>query len=198
MRYRKISVFFKEYPTRLNRVLLVREDVDLFTLGVVILVSMRAMFTHYFMFKNKKLDFIPEGFYHYFNPQKEDYMTNYHLLDLGNDFTLIYDTGEYYEFSVSVESQPTDIQSRKLCFFVSGKGAGIVEDDITTLTAYFAGEINGEKDDDDHETGRYMPWNIKLKKYKDYDNPLRKKTMERLLTVELAFVLNELEKNKVF
>lgn len=197
MRYRTLRVTYKDFPKRLNRTLVVREDLDLFTLGLVILHALQATFEHYFYFKSKTQTFLPENFTE-LSGENPVFMTNYHLLDLGESFTLIYDTGDWYEFKITVAKKPEIIRSRKYGFVRKGAGAGIFEDNRYNLDRYFSDEISGETHKNDDENAVYMPWNIPLASYGEYDLPLDIEMINEDFQDQIDYLLFILEENDYF
>lgn len=197
MRYRTIKVSFKDYPKRLKRTLTVREDVDLFTLGLIILDSLKAMFHHYFYFKTKDQIFLPENFENLWN-EKSVFMTNYHLLDLGEKCTLVYDTGDWYEFEIKIAKEAKEIRSRRFAFIEKAVGAGIFEDNIRNLHQYFDGEISGDTKKDNRKKEIFMPWNLQIESYADYDLAPNLELMNEELQDEIEYLLYILEEQNYF
>ena len=58
MKYKKIRVKSMDAPKRFYRVLYVREDLNLFQLGVTILSAFDCQFCHMFMFFDKKNTYV--------------------------------------------------------------------------------------------------------------------------------------------
>ncbi len=201
MRYKKITVTFNEEPTRLNRTLLVREDLDLFTLGVCILTTLKATYEHFFLFKDNVYIYNPEAFDDvcFVN---DVFMTNYHFNDLqldeNNSFTLIYDTGDGWEFNVKVDKKIEEIQSRKLVFLLSGKGQGIFEDNISSLYDYLDGKVPPETTNEMEDQGIYLPWNLSLKCFKDFDKKINVNKINKTLNEDVIADLLSLEENYYF
>lgn len=199
MRYRELKVEFEANKERLYRILYVREDLDLYTLGVAILVSLGATFEHAFYFEDRNRHFDPEIFEDLFND--DEYMTDYHLKDLKLDsdgtFKLIYDSGDYWCFVVTVSDKPTIIQSRKYAILKDAKGQGIWEDRITSLYNYLEGKISKTAQEDESE-GLYLPWNFNNKTFGDFDKKINIDKVNKKLNDEIYFALKELEKNGCF
>lgn len=197
MIYRKITVRFKDEPKRFYRQMYIRQDLDLFTLGVAILTALGATFEHYFMYIAGRKRYLPENFEEY-DIEEEVFMSNFFLLDLPQKFLLEYDTGDGWDFEVSVSPTPYVIRSREFAMIIKGAGQGIWEDNICALYAYFSGRVNGETVAEDEDLGVYPPWNFSIEKYSDFDNPLDIDALNDTLQDEIIENLKRLEENDVF
>ena len=200
MKYTKIRVEFKEFPKRLYREMYVRSDISLYNLGVCILCSVKATFEHYFLFQDSVRDYVPKDFEELY--KKQVYMTNYHLKDvcLNNkkQFFLVYDTGDYYEFTITVLEEVELEKKRKLSFIISGAGDRIWEDNIYTLYAYLNGKLKDELTEEDVENGYSMPWNVPgTYVFSDFDRPYFVKQENNRTSRYKNFALKELKKNGV-
>ena len=75
-------------------------------------------------------------------------MTKHYLkdivLDKKNRFTFLYDTGEDYEFNVTVLEKDVNLNKRKVAIILSESEDRIWEDNISTLYDYLSGKIDGE------------------------------------------------------
>lgn len=197
MRYRKLKIEFKEFPKHFHRVIKVREDLDLFTLGTVIVTALGGAFEHYFVFSTATDHYVPENFQILYD-ETHHYMTNYHLLDLGKHFTLIYDTGDGWEFKIKVYDKVEEIRSRKLGFFIDAQGQGIWEDRIGTLIGYLSGELSPDIKEDDEDGEYALPWNHHVEKLADFDFPLDIISLSENFDDEVQMNLQTLEENDVF
>ncbi len=172
MVYKKIKIGFHNYNNRFNRTILVREDINLIELGCVICTSLRAEFEHYFLFIRNDLYYTPDCFIesplsYYIN---EVPMKKYQLKDLGDEFTFLYDTGDNWEFDCKVYKKTVKIdEDYKFAYLLNGKGQGIWEDNIQTLTMYLDGEIDPNCNEENEDKGIYFPWNFIIDKYLDFD-----------------------------
>lgn len=197
MLYKKIKVSFKEFPTRLNRIMYVRADIDLFTFGVSILTTLEAAFEHYFYFQDQRRHYYPENFEDLFM-ETDVYMTNFKLTDLSKKFILVYDSGEGWEFEVKVSAKPTELRSRQFVHLIEGEGLGLWEDNIHSLSAYLNGEIAADETENNEEKGHYLPWNIPMVKYGDFDQALDINEINETIQNEIELNLSELEENDYF
>ncbi len=196
MLYKKLTIEFKEHPRRLSRVLLVRSDIDLFSLGVAIVVSLGGMFEHYFLFRNKTHSFLPENF-----DQCDDdelFMAHFHLSDLGDQFSFEYDTGDGWDFHVKVSEQSIEKRSRKWAHVIDGVGQGIWEDNIRTLLAYLDGEIAADFSGVDEALGYTLPWNFHNQTVGDFDQPLDIVSLEETFNSDFLDALEQLEESDYF
>lgn len=73
-------------------------------------------------------------------------MTKHYLkdivLDKKNRFTFLYDTGEDYEFNVTVLEKDVNLNKRKVAIVLSGSEDRIWKDNISTLYDYLSGKID--------------------------------------------------------
>ena len=200
MKYTKIKVAFKEFPKRFYREMYVRSDLSLFKLGVCICCSLGAEFEHYFLFEDAERQYIPRDFEELWG--NNVFMTKYNfkdiVLDKKNRFTLTYDTGEDYEFVITVLEKDVDLKRRKPAIILKGSGDRIWEDNISTLYAYLSGKLDGDMSESDEENGIYMPWNVyEGYKLKDFDRPFDVKADDYLIGEQVEYTIDELEENGV-
>ncbi len=200
MKYVRLKVEFKDYPDKLNRTLLVRKDLDLFTLGVCILTSLEATYEHCFLFEDKKRTYNPEAFEDLYE-ERDVFMTDYHYYDLVLDrkkqFTLEYDTGDGWDFIIT-ELEEVDVRSRRLVFLEDGKGLGIWEDNIYSLWAFLDGRVKGSTTTELEKEGITLPWNLKLTKFSDFNKKLPIKRLNDEINDHVLYDLDALEKGGCF
>ena len=189
MLYTKIKASFILAKNRLYRTFLVKPDIDLETLGCVICTGFRATYEHAFMFRVRKLSFVPEEWL-------DDYFDHYRsmkdstLEDLGPSFRLIYDTGDNWEFECKVYKRPVEYDSDETAVIIDGAGAGIWEDNVWGFTRYLDGEIPPDTSEDLEEIDWYMPWNLELEQIGDFDHFDPAEEQERLMENLHADVYN--------
>ena len=165
MKYRKMRVCLSGYKSRFYRVVLVREDVSVYELGVVLGTALGAEFEHMFMFRSDKASFCDptwidgDNEYSYYDKK---------LNDLGKKFKFIYDTGEDWEVDVTVNEKEYEIDSSDIAFLEDGKGQGIWEDNKYNLMRYLDGELDPDADEDEEE-GIFLPWNYDIDGFSDFD-----------------------------
>ena len=181
MEYTKIKISLKQHPKRLYRVLAVKGDPDLYELGAIIGLSVEAWFEHLYLFYKNKTSYVVGSWLNDgYGNQKN--MGKYHLSDLGDSFRYEYDTGEGYVFDCKVYKNKVNHQDEDYdsddeypaAYVIEGAGAGIFENDHYTLDKYLYGHIDPESSDefDNEDDFQYLPQNIELEKYGDFDNPL--------------------------
>lgn len=176
MEYTKIKVSSKDDPKRFYRILAVQGNPDLYTLGAIIGKSVNVWFEHFYMFRSKKVSFVPDQWLEEALYWNEDLaMSKYNLSDLGSSFVYEYDTGEGYEFACKVYKKKInyDVEDGYLpiAFVVEGKGQGIFENDHRTLWMYLAGQIKADATDDE-ENYNFLPMNMSFTSFGDFDAPL--------------------------
>lgn len=199
MNYTKIRVEFKAFPKRFYREMYVKSNLSLYHLGVVLCCALKAEFEHYFLFKDSIREYIPKDFEDMFG--NDVFMSKYYLkdivLDKKNQFTFLYDTGEDYEFNVTVLEKNVNLNKRKVAIILSGAGDRIWEDNISTLYDYLSGKIDGEISESDEENGIYMPWNVyEGYKLKDFDK-FNVKNLDEVINGEFQIALMNLEEKGV-
>ena len=170
MNYKKIKMEYRYSKNRLNRTILVREDINLIELGCAMCTAIRAEFEHCFMFLKGQTRYSPDvfmtdGWY----DDNEVPMKEYGLSDLGDKFSFWYDTGDDWLFDCKVYKGEAQLVGENIAFLVDGIGQGIWEDNACTLLRYLDGELDPECDEEDEEHGIYFPWNFEIEKLSDFD-----------------------------
>ena len=165
MNYYKIKVSFNDYPSKLNRTLLINKDMNLFNLGWVIGESFKFEFSHQFMFILNNMQFCSkEMLDNSYDEEMYDY-NKVNLSDLnfkkGLKFGFIYDFGEDYSFTVKILDDNVINDDNYFAKCLSGTGDTIFEDAKDSLLAFFYNEIQ-EIDGDNY----FYPSNL------DYDYDL--------------------------
>lgn len=159
--YRKIKVSCVECPKRFYRIMYVRNDLNLFQIGVGILISLQAEFDHMFLFRDKKFSYMDASWIaNAFSPRYSvlDY-TKVHLSDLtlnaSNEFMLEYDTGDGWDFTIKLYKAVKQFgaEEERYGIVTEAKGDRIWEDYHYAFDEYLAG-----RKVDESEEGR--PWNI--------------------------------------
>jgi len=183
--YTKIKVASKDDGKRFYRIIGIKGNPDLYTLGAYIGQTIGAWFEHMYLFHVGKKQYVAdswleEGFF------SEEYsLGECHLSDLGKKFVYEYDTGEGWEFDCSVYEKPYIYNDEYFeedgypdCIVIEGKGQGIFENDHGTLCRYLDGEIDPESSEENEELFQFLPMNLDLKKYGDFDNELDVEDMQ--------------------
>lgn len=140
MYYKKIRVKSLDAPKRFYRLLYVREDLNLFQLGVTILLAFGCEFYHTFTLEDQKNMYVDKSWIHdtppIFNllqsiPKNKDYEKHKIsdlALDSNNTFKLYYDSGDNWEFEARIYKAGKDLPSKAFGHLIEGAGASIWED----------------------------------------------------------------------
>lgn len=156
MIYKELKVVYKDAKDRLNRELLIREDVSLIELGLIIGNSFYCTFDHDFMFKTSGNSYVSESYGDVMGQTL--YMSDFSFNDLGNHFEFIYDFGEEWCFDCEVVDSRTK-RGKQFAYALDGNGAGIFEDGRIFYEDY----LNGDFDIDIYAENideNYVPYNI--------------------------------------
>lgn len=145
MKYKKIKIQWEKNPNFLNRTLLVRNDVDLFTLGVIVLESMSAFFDNEFAIKDHKLLYalLPEHAELIFQDENSQYknIEDSGLKDLSKQFQLIYsDFEEPYVFDCEILEEQNK-EGNQYAYLIDGKCRCLFDDNSILLDQYVNGKV---------------------------------------------------------
>lgn len=175
MRFKTLKVSYTDYPERLNRVVAIRPETNLLDLAHALGFCLEIEFEHLFEFvdANKHYQVNPNHADDIFTPSLEliDIKTK-KLEDMSNKFVFAYDFGDNYEFScerledTEIELEEDDNLDPLIMVCLSGKGAGIFEDNKYELDQYLEGNINPKKICEDDA------WNLMIRKYEDFDRDI--------------------------
>ena len=186
MLYRKVRVSFNPAKRRFYRVLLVQENMNLVDFGCYLMEALGATFEHLFMYRKQRTRYVIGSWIDF---GYEYDMADFTINDLADTFTFIYDTGDYYEFTVKMSAETREINASEKdstysepMILLEGKGQGIWEDNIYSLLAYLQGELSAE-DVEDEERGFAFPWNYDIEKFGDFDNPIDIHEIQNCITV---------------
>ena len=158
---------------RFYRTLLVKKDLELYSFGIAIAQSFRALLYHTFTFESKKTSYYPPFFDE--NDGIDKSMDDYKVKDLDNEFKYCYDLGECWEFNGKIDKKEIneiyldEFNEEKEVVLIDGAGQGIWEDNKDTLVKYFNGEIDPNRIRNSSIKGIYKPINFKIKKFGDFD-----------------------------
>lgn len=198
MSYTKIKLEYNYGPkNRFYRIVLIKDNPDLFKLGVALGTVLGATFSHCFLFRVKNNISYVMALFMETQYEQYRYLGNYNLSDLPDKFIFEYDTGDGWEFDCRKYKEKVEVESTKDIILIEGKGQGIWEDNIYTLNALFAGEIDPDSTYEDEENGICKPWNFDIDKYGDFDKPLNIEAENKLLDDNFQRnykELNEMEK----
>lgn len=181
IKYIKIRVDFKYAEKgRFYRTFLVKDDVDLGTLGELIVDIFGGTLEHFFLYKTKEKQYLPSSWVDEWCLERGIIVTPFKdktIRDLPEAFLFEYDTGDGWDFKCKkyrkeIIKEIDDDEDIPTGFVLEGKGMGIWEDNIHSLYAYLDGEIDKDYNKEDEEKGIYKPWNFDIDKYSDFDNPI--------------------------
>lgn len=191
MEYYKLKIEFKPFPKRLNRTILVRKDVDLFSLGCIITNIFYGVFEHLFSFKDSQhlYSLLTKDSDYFF--EEEIDMRGITLEEVDKKFLFTYDFGDNYEFKCTRYDDIENLKQTKLAIVKKATGKGIFEDNITTLYDYLDGQIT---DMDINEEGIYSyPWNFDLNSLDEFDDVSIEQVQKTLSHVKAD--INEMMQN---
>lgn len=178
MEYVKIRADFKYAEKgRFYRTVLVPKGIGLFELGCHLVHVFEGTLEHCFLFTYRRTQFVPAAFLEEdLGISKWLWMGQYTIDDLPDTFDFEYDTGDGWDFRCkkykrTVTREGEDEELPRI-IILEGAGQGIWEDNIGTLYAYLAGELDPNSYDEDPENGIYHPWNVSLDCWGDFDKPL--------------------------
>lgn len=167
MLYQKIRVTCKDCPKRFYRVMYVRKDLNLKQLGYVILKSLRSEFEHAYLFEDATQKYDPKEWIEMTpwgsdNKDMEKFTLAQLTLKSGNKFIMEYDTGEGWQFAITVYPDEKEIEGENYGINTEAKGDRIWEDNRYLFSEFLSGD---EIED--------APWNIpEDAEPKDFDNPI--------------------------
>lgn len=150
MKYKKIKVSSTDAPKRFYRILYVREDLNLFQLGVTILSAFDCQFCHMFMFFDKKNTYVDKSWMDEFSNDKnyEEYKISDLELSANNTFKLCYDTGDDWEFEIKIYKAEKDLCENSFGKLVEGAGESIWEDNHYLFWKFLKGGSDALSDED--------------------------------------------------
>ncbi len=168
MKYKKINLSWNDHPEFLNRTLFVRSDVDLFTLGVILLESLHAKY-------EEDLSILDDGILYLYRIDQEELdfdveadefreLEDFGFEDLKQTFTLLYnDVEEPYEFTCVVEEEQ-NLSEDQYAFLLDGNCRCLFEDGKGLLSNYANGKIDRSTTMNDiFKMSLFVPDNIAFK-----------------------------------
>ncbi len=175
MKYKKIKIQWEKNPNFLNRTLLVRNDVDLFTLGVIVLESMCASFDDEFAIKDHKhlYALLPEHAEFIFPDENSKYknIEDSGLKDLSNQFQLIYsDFEEPYVFDCEILEEQNK-EGNQYAYLIDGKCRCLFDDNSKLLDQYAKGKVKKSSSFMDlMDKTSFPPTNISFNQLKEIED----------------------------
>lgn len=185
MKFDVIKVSYHDYPERFNRVIALRPNLDLVTIGYLIGSVLNCEFEHLFEIEDGNLRYVknPDSYEDFYFAIYKD-GKEHTLKDLNNHFIYNYDMGEGYTFDCEILDYQEEVKLEKddaldnlLCKLLSGKGLGIFEDGKSALDCYLDGFIkpSAKKGKEEWEI---LPWNLDMKKFGDFDKEINLKAFD--------------------
>lgn len=194
--YLKIKASFHMAKDRLYRTVLVKEHSNLFELACCLCAAFGAEFEHLFAIESGNVRFVPDFMVGESFDRTPMLPIDKHTTDdLKETFSLEYDFGDGWRFDCKIYKKTTVLQEQRPVILLEGKGQGIWEDNIGTLYAYLAGQVDPEYGGTDENLGIYPPWNFKIKKYKDFDAPLDIEKIQKKLDKTVPGIISELRES---
>ena len=104
------------------------------------------------------------------------------IKELPTNFLFWYDTGDDWTFICKKYQKEVERKSKEDIIVLEGAGNGIWEDNKSTLIAYLEGEIKDDNCNEKNEKkGFYKPWNVHIKKFSDFDQPINIKAIHNYI-----------------
>lgn len=182
MNYLELTLCWDKAPQKLNRTLLVRSDLDIYTIAVAILTTLRAGFAHPFYFVNG--DDVIE-----LTKEKTKRLP---VDKLGQTFNLVYKTKEAYTFNVSLNRELISLSSRRYAFLKEANGIGLFEENIESLLSLV------KEDSLEVNETKKVPWNLTflLPSLNDFAKPLNIVLLDQQLQNDIKASLLQLEEQR--
>lgn len=186
MLYRKLEIVCNGAEDRLNRVLEVRSDVDLLTLGYILLTSVSSEIDYAYTIETNNICYVFDSVMDdesiFFETDKElRALSENHLSDLPQTFTLKYFDGDeddtdydaaYWSFTIQTEKKEIRRKDNIYARMLDGKGMGIWEGQNQAYFEYLKGNIdpNADEEIDTGEVYVYPPYNLDISTYGECDS----------------------------
>ena len=198
MQYKIIKVNFPKCEEgRFYRTYAVRPDMNLKDFGCAILTSLYSTVSKSYYFSKGSVRYLPQHMIRKSHDSEDKLITDYTVDELGEDFGFSYGIDEY-SFDCSVldleeKDSLTDI------ILLDGKGQGIWEDCHLTFMAFLNGRVDSSKLEENCSENIFVPKNVKLSKYSDFDTSFDLYTMQEcfygLYTIRLELLENKKEES---
>lgn len=169
MKYRRLKIELRNYPKRLNRVLLIREDLNMIEVGVIISNSLKCWMEHMFLFRKGKHAYLSEVMYEDCESEEMHKMSDYILKNFGDQFYYGYDPGENWDFKCTV-LDIVEKEGLQLAYMEDAEGLGIWENNYTAFEAYIEGKIKPNSSKENLSKGYFLPENLMISTYGEYDD----------------------------
>ena len=124
MTYTKIKIT-KEDDEKLYRVILVKEDLELFELASAIVCFLGGDISRFKMISNGDKKYVKASYFKNGNDKNNLYIADYHLTDLYPEFVLIYD--EKIKFKCKIIEDKIELEDEREFILTDGKGKEITK-----------------------------------------------------------------------
>lgn len=188
MKYIKLRVDFEEAEKgRFYRIVLVKHDIILQDLGSLFVLAFGGALVHSFLFRTETASYEPSVWVRATNDNAGNKRKTYAHCDhtikeLPTNFLFWYDTGDDWTFICKKYQKEVERKSKEDIIVLEGAGNGIWEDNKSTLIAYLEGEIKDDNCNEKNEKkGFYKPWNVHIKKFSDFDQPINIKAIHNYI-----------------
>ncbi len=124
MTYTKIKIT-KEDDEELYRVILVKEDLELFELASAIVYFLGGEISRLTMISNGDKKYVKAAYFKNENGKNNLYIADYHLTDLSSKFALIYD--DKMKFKCQILEGKIELEDEREFILIDGKGKEITK-----------------------------------------------------------------------
>lgn len=169
MKYKRIRVELREYPKRLNRILLIREDLNMVEVGVILCNSLKCWMEHMFLFRKGNEAYVPEMMYEEYDSDIFFKMSDYTLNDFDGTFYFCYDLGDEWNFKCKV-LETVEKEGEQLAYMEDADGLGIWENEKSAFDDYINGYIKPNSSKENPAKGYFLPENLMITKYGEFDD----------------------------
>lgn len=179
MLYRKITIACKGAEKRLNRVLQVRTDVDVLTLGYIILSSLEAEFTSPYAIEAQDACYVfdsalEQDYMPYTGTKEWRSLRDYHFTDLTSQFCVKYFDNEEpdmeWEFECKADKKTSRLASDLYAFLMDGTGMGLWEEQKKNYFDYLAGKIDPNDAYAYTDNDVWIPSNLNIETFGETDS----------------------------
>ncbi|MGN1276432.1 MAG: hypothetical protein ACI4UK_05530 [Floccifex sp.] len=177
MEYTRIKLLSRDDPKRLNRIVAVKGDPDLYTLGAIFGFSLNSWFDSCYFFGTQKISYLPDLFLkRYIFSENQYKMSETKLSDLGFVFTFQYDMTDEWIFDCRILlnkfEYECDESEYPLGIVLDGKGFGIIENNHSKFYQFVNGKLKPETKIQTRHSYPTLPDYLVLDSFKDFDRSL--------------------------
>ena len=195
MKYKIIKVNFPLCEEgRFYRTFAVTYDINLRDFGCAILTAFLSTVKKEFFFRVGIIRYLPESLKRDYYDDEDKPINEYTLEVLPEEFEFCYGVDEY-SFMCSVIAVEEREESAQV-ILLDGAGQAIWENGYFTLLAYFRGDLDSERLEEDFFNDILIPANVKLTKYGDFDTAFNLELMKETFYSLYSFRLELLKEEK--